>query len=79
MFTIAFWRAAAERALKTAAQVLLVFLGADVVNVFKVDWGHALGITLGAALLSVLMSMASAQVGPEKGTPSLVGEPPPTA
>lgn len=75
MWTVEFWRATAERAVKTAAQVLLAYFGAQLVSAFDVDWYRALGIALGAAFLSVLMSLASSQVGPVKGTPSLVGEP----
>ena len=71
-----FWLATAERSLKTAAQVVLTFLGADAVNAFSVDYGHVAGIAVGAAVVSVLTSIVSAPVGDEdaKGTPSLVGE-----
>jgi hypothetical protein len=74
MFSALFWRGAAERAVKTAAQVLLVYLGADMVNAFSVHWDRAAGIAAGAALVSVLTSLASSQIGERKGTPSLVGE-----
>jgi hypothetical protein len=74
MWTSAFWMATAERAVKTAAQVLLVYLGADAVDAFAVSWERAGSIAAGAAVLSVLTSIASAQAGPDKGSPSLVGE-----
>jgi hypothetical protein len=74
MFTAQFWMSAGERSVKTAAQVLIVFLGADLTDVFGVDWRRAAGIAVGAALVSVLTSLASSQVGESKGTPSLVGE-----
>lgn len=73
MRTAEFWLAAAERAAKTAAQVAVTFVGADLLNAFAVDYERVAGLALGAALVSVLTSVASAQVGP-KGTPSLVGE-----
>jgi hypothetical protein len=73
MFTIEFWKGTAERAIKTAAQVLAAFLGADVADVFAVDWKRAAGVALAAAVVSVLTSVASSQVG-VKGTPSLVRE-----
>jgi ABC-type enterochelin transport system permease subunit len=73
MFTALFWAATGERALKTAAQVVVAFFGADVVNAFSVDYSRVAGIALGAAVVSVLTSIISAPVG-EKGTPSLVGE-----
>lgn len=78
MWSRKFWRATGERALKTAAQVVVAFAGADVVNAFSVDYGRAAGLALGAAGLSVLTSIMSAPVAGErdeaKGTPSLVGE-----
>ena len=54
----AFWKAAAERAVKTAAQVVLAFLGADVFNAFNVDYERAAGLALGAAGVSMLTSLA---------------------
>lgn len=76
MFTAFFWLAAGERAIKTAAQVVVTFLGADLIDAFAVDYTRVLGIALGAAGLSVLTSLISAPAGPDdaKGTPSLVGE-----
>ena len=82
MWTRAFWRSTAERALKTLAQFLLVLLGsdlattavyADTVNVFTVNWLYVLGCALGGALLSVLMSVASAAITGDD-TPSLVAK-----
>lgn len=77
MWTLDFWKAAGERAAKTVAQTMLaLWLVGDVAfNVFDVDWLEALGVGLGAAVLSLLMSVASSTVSPV-GTPSLVGEPP---
>lgn len=74
MWTAEFWLAVAERALKTAAQVLLslFFVGDVALDVFRFDWAPALGIVAGAVLVSVLTSILSA---PVTGTPSLVGEP----
>jgi hypothetical protein len=57
-----FWKAATERAIKTVAQVELVFLGADVVNVLSVDWTTAAGIGGGALVVSYLSSIASSAV-----------------
>jgi hypothetical protein len=76
MFTIEFWKAAVERAIKTAAQAaILVILGGVVtdnaqVNAFEVNWQIVLGFALGGAILSVLFSLASGLVG-NKGMPSL--------
>ena len=74
MFSSAFWLAACERAVKTAAQVTITFVGADAFDIFSVDYQRVAGIALGAAVVSLLTSVASSQAGPEKGTPSLVGE-----
>lgn len=71
MYGSQFWKDAAERAIKTVAQVLIAFLGADVVNAFAVDWQKAAGVAAGAAVVSLLTSVASARVG-EPDTASLV-------
>lgn len=73
MWTKAFWKAAGERALRTLAQSLLsLWLAGDVFNAFTVDWVDALGVGLGAALISVLMSLVP--TGPS-GSPSWVEDP----
>lgn len=61
-----FWRAALDRALKTAAQGLIGFwaVGDGVLNVWEVDVKQAAGIALGGALLSLVFSVASGPVGP---------------
>jgi hypothetical protein len=72
MFTVTFWKQAAERAVKSAAQALLgLWVGAQAFNAWDVDWKKATGVALGAAILSVLTSLASASVG-KKDSPSLV-------
>ncbi len=72
MTTPAFWKATGERAVKTAAQVVLTLVGADLVNAFSLPWTEVAGVGLGAALVSVLTSLASSQVG--LAGPSLAGE-----
>ena len=62
----------AERSVKTIAQTAIALLGAGALNVLTVDWQQVLGVSLGAGLLSVLTSIASAQVS--GGSPSLVKE-----
>ena len=52
-----FWRGAAERATKTAAQAALSVLSVGEA-VWQMSLGQAAGIALGAALLSVLTSLA---------------------
>lgn len=72
MFTKAFWKDTAERAIKTLAQSLGGAIAGYAATGFS--WTGAL-ITGGvAALLSVLGSIASSGVG-TPGTASLVSEP----
>jgi hypothetical protein len=72
MFTVTFWKQAAERAIKSAAQALLgLWIGAEAFNAWDIDWKRAGGVALGAIILSVLTSLASAGVS-QKNTPSLV-------
>ncbi len=72
MFTLNFWRAASERALKTAAQTAIVALGADKLGtLFAADFANVAGMAAGGALLSVLTSIATSAVG-DTPSPSLV-------
>lgn len=61
MFTLLFWKAAIERALKAASNVVITSLvvGDKILNVFDVDWGTAAGVFVGGFIVSVLMSIAS--------------------
>lgn len=61
---------AAERAIKTFAQTLLAYFGADAFDVLQANWGNALPIALGAVVLSVLTSLLSLRLG-NNGTASL--------
>ncbi len=66
--------AAAERALKTAAQSMLaLFLGDAALNVVNVNWGSAVAVSATAALVSLLTSIVSTPVGPSN-SPSLVSD-----
>ena len=69
----AFWQAAAERAIKSAAQAMVLVLAADIgFNVLTVDWQETLGVGAGGAVLSILTSIISSGFGPGDG-PSLTG------
>ena len=63
MFTVKFWRDAAERAIRTAAQALLALWATDVSGVLEVDWVQAGSVAALAALTSVLMSIVATNVG----------------
>lgn len=72
MWTIAYWKETADRAIKSAAQAVLLGLGlGEGLNAFDIDWQLALGFALGGAFLSLLTSVISAKFG-EKGTASLI-------
>jgi hypothetical protein len=61
---------AAERSVKSFAQGVLATFGAGALDVLHADWGNALSLGLGAAVLSVLTSVGSFNVG-RSGTASL--------
>ncbi|MCX5066888.1 holin [Micromonospora lupini] len=66
-----FWKSAAERAGKSAAQALLGLWALDGFNVLHADFPLAGGVAVGAAVLSLLTSIVSVGVG-EPNSPSLV-------
>jgi hypothetical protein len=73
MWTKKFWKSATERSIKTLAQSLIALLTAGSANLLEVDWAAALGVSLGAALLSLLTSLGSAGVT-KTDSPSLVDD-----
>lgn len=60
LWSIAFWRGAAERALKTFAQSLVAVIGVDAVGLLDVDWLGALSAATLATVISVLTSIGNA-------------------
>lgn len=54
-----FWKAAGTRAARTAAQAALAVLGGGAVNVIEVDWVGVASVSAGAALVSLLTSIAT--------------------
>jgi hypothetical protein len=69
MFTLTFWKAAFERAVKTFAQVALSYFVIGTTGLLELDW-VALGSVAGAgAVASVLTSIVSAAA--TDGSPSL--------
>lgn len=71
MYNKKFLTAVAERALKTFAQTFLALVGADTAGIFTVAVVDNLKVSLGAAILSVLSSVASSGIG-EPNSPSLL-------
>jgi hypothetical protein len=70
MYNKKFLAAVAERAIKTFAQTFIALVGADTAGLFSIAAVDNLKVSLAAAILSVLSSLASSQVGDT--TPSLI-------
>ena len=66
--TPAFWRGAAERAIKTFCQSLLAILTTGIVGILDVDWPGALSAAALATLVSLLTSISQAEF--TAGTPA---------
>lgn len=71
MWSTKFWKETAERALKSAAQGLIGLWALDGFNALNADYKLAIGVGLGAGVLSVLTSIVSAPFG-RPNSPSLV-------
>jgi hypothetical protein len=63
MYNKKFLEDLAERAIKTFAQTFIALVGADTAGMFTIAVVDNFKVSLGAALLSVLSSIASTQVG----------------
>lgn len=73
IFSQPFLIASLERAAKSAAQAVVIYLGAnEVSNAIEFDWSNLGGIALAGFILSVLTSVVSAPIGPDG--PSVTGE-----
>ncbi len=66
-----FWLNTAERAVRTWAQAFVALAGATAFDVLTANWQALVGVSTGAALLSVATSIVASGVG-DKGSPSLV-------
>jgi hypothetical protein len=70
-----FWKLAAERAIKTAVQAVVLAIGAaQGADLFTLDWRNVAGAAIGGAVVSLLTSLMSLSIGP-KDSPSLISEP----
>lgn len=59
LWSKAFWSYAGERAIKTFAQTALATLGGGSVGLLSVDWLGVASVAGGAAVLSILTSVAT--------------------
>ncbi|MFF8656834.1 holin [Streptomyces huasconensis] len=66
MNTIAFWKATAERAARTAAQSSLALMAGDGIGILDVDWGEVASVGGLAAVAAVLTAIVTSggPVGP---------------
>ena len=72
MWTADYWKAVAERAIKAFASSLAALLVADGTGLLDTAWTTDLSVAGMSAVVSVLLNVASAGVGPSG--PSLVNE-----
>lgn len=72
MWTATFWKATLERAAKSAAQAFVLYVGPSFADAWSVNWKTLGGLVLGAAALSVAMSLVSAKLAGDPDSPSLV-------
>lgn len=59
MFSLQFWSYSGERAIKTFAQAALAYVGTGTIGVLTIDWVGLFSVSAGAALLSILTSVAT--------------------
>lgn len=63
----AFWKATAERAVRTFAQVLVGSLGLDTLGIINARWSEGLTLAAGSAVLTVLTAVAMSGGGGTEG------------
>ena len=63
LYSLPFWKDAAERAISTAAQSAIAILGVEGLGLLDVDWTVTASAAGLAALLSVLKSVAASTQG----------------
>ena len=83
IWTRAFWKATAERAIATASQAAILTFGGDLFfNAIEADWATVGGAAAGGAILAVLKALAAWQFnigtgnGPSWGNERVVVERP---
>ena len=70
LWSLAFWKGAAERAIKTFAQVVAALIGVDVMGIHAVDWVAVASAAALAAFVSLVTSIGNADfvAGPPTAT-----------
>lgn len=67
-----FWSETLQRSVRTFAQSLLAVFGGNAFNVWNADWQNAVGVGLGAAFLSILMSVDRSSLTNKSGSTTTV-------
>jgi len=67
-----FWIKTSERALKTFAQVAAALVGGDRLNWLTLDWWTILKLSAVGAVLSILTSIGSRNLGNTKNDPEVL-------
>lgn len=70
----AWFKAAAIRGIKTAAQVGVLLIGSDVFDIVSLDWPYILGCMAGGFVLSILTSTAGLPECDDGVSPLVGGE-----
>lgn len=67
IFTAAFWRDAGERTVRTFAEAAAAFLAANATGLLETDLAQALSVSGLAALVALLLCIASGTAAPTSG------------
>jgi hypothetical protein len=71
MWTVEFWKATAELAVRGAASAAILSIGAEQINALTTNWVTVGGFAAGGAALSVLWSLGSSPFG-KVGAPTIL-------
>lgn len=73
MWTVKFWKRSTERAIKASAATSVGLMSGDGMGLLDVDWVGVGSVTGLAFVVSILMSVSSAPIGPDKESPDITG------
>lgn len=73
MFTFAFWKDTAERAIRAASTSFMAAVGGDAF-LWDLGWKGLIGIPATAAVLEIALSLSSVKIG-QQGTASMTNPP----
>lgn len=73
LYSVAFWKGAADRAIRAVAWVLISAWSAESVGLLDVDWAASLSMAGMAAVMSMLASIGAAPLGSDGSTAIIPG------